>query len=122
MTYQLLITSVRRPLAARVIQSLIDAGCRDLFVHDASRVLPGLDRSSYDYSVQLGQGFEPMIRLEAVGLPDEISRWTSAIRAAGSTGRHGDGVVCVISPAAYFHISEGASGPVSEADARPKPG
>lgn len=120
MTYQLLIASVRGPLASRVIQSLIDAGCKDLFIHPASRVLPGLDRSSYDYSVQLGQGFEPMIRLEAVGLPDEINRWTSAIRAAGSTGRHGDGIVCVISPAAYLHISEGAAGPVPEADSRPK--
>lgn len=122
MRKQVLIASVRRALAARVIQSLIDAGCRDLFVHEASRVLPGLDRSTYDYSVQLGQGFEPMVRLEAVGLPDEIGKWTSAIRAAGSTGRHGDGIVYVVSPLTYVHISEGAAGPEPVADSRPKPG
>ena len=107
MTYQILIASVRLPLVARVIQALIDAGCPDLFMHDASRVLTGLDRSSSAYSVRLGQGFEPMVRLEAVGRPAEIVRWTEAVHQAASTGRHGDGVLCVLNAVGYFHLSGG---------------
>ena len=110
MTHQILTASVRLPLAARVVQALLDVGCRDLFVHDASRILPGLGRGSYDYSVQIGQGFEPMVRLEAVGLPDEVLRWTEAIRATGSTGRHGDGLVSVVNAAAFLHLSESGAG------------
>lgn len=105
MTFQILTAVVRSPLAARVIQALVDAGCRDLVVQDVRRVLAGLDRASYEFSVQMGQEFEPMVRLDAVGSPEDILRWSKAARAAGSTGRHGDGIVSIVDAAAFLHLS-----------------
>lgn len=105
MTHHCLRAYVRPQLAARVIQALIDSGCRDLFLDDASRVVVGRVSASAEYSVQIGQKVESMIRLEVTGTADEVHRWSGIVRAAGSTLHHGDGVVTVQSASEYFHLS-----------------
>ena len=105
MTYHCLRAYVRPQLAARVSQALIDSGCRDLFLDDASRVVAGRVSESAEYSVQIGQKVEPMIRLEVIGTADEVHRWLRIVRAAGSTLHHGDGVVTVSWASEFIHLS-----------------
>lgn len=105
MTYQVIQAYVRPQLAARVIQALLDAGCDDLYVGEARRVVAGLQTPDIDYSVQLGQKVEAMMRLEVIGSADEVDHWVQVIREAGSSRRHGDGVVTVSVAVEHFHLS-----------------
>lgn len=105
MSYQILQAYVRPQLVARIIRALVDAGCRDLFLSEARRVVAGLEELDAEYSVQVGQKVELMNRLEAMGSAEEIRQWTGIVRQAGWTGRHGDGVVIVAAVAESFHLS-----------------
>ncbi len=105
MSYQILQAYVRPQLVARIIRALVDAGCRDLFLTDARRVVAGLDESDAEYSVQVSQKVELMNRIEAMGTPEEVQRWSAIVRHAGATGRHGDGVVIIAAAAEGFHLS-----------------
>lgn len=111
MTHQVIRAYVRPQLAARVIQALIDAGCNDLFLSESRRVVAGLAGPDVDYSVQMGQKVEPMIRLEMTGNVDDVERWTRVIRESGSSRRHGDGVVTVVGAVEHFHLSVVPPGP-----------
>jgi nitrogen regulatory protein PII len=104
-TYLVIQAYVRPQLAARVIQALLDAGCDDLFLGEARRVVGGLQGPEFEYSVQLGQKVEVMTRLEVIGSAEEVKKWTSIIRDAGSSRRHGDGVVTVSEAVEHFHLS-----------------
>lgn len=97
---------VRPQLAARVVQALIDAGCGDLCVEECRRVMPGLEEADGEYSVQIGQKVEPMIRLEAIGPAAAVERWARTIQESGTTHRHGDGAVTVIQAARHHHLSD----------------
>lgn len=110
----LLQACIRPELAVRVAQALLDAGCRDILQSEVRRLVPGLDRESYEFSVQLGQAVELMVRLEAVGTTEEAARWVEVIRGAGFTGRHGDGLVAVVPLALQLHLS--GDTPPREAD------
>lgn len=105
MTYQVLQAGIRPALAARVIQALLDAGCDDLFIDETRRVVAGLQAEDIEYSVQIGQKVEPMTRLEVIGTADEVTRWVQVIREAGSSRRHGDGVVTISVATEHFHLS-----------------
>ena len=105
MTYRIIHAYVRPQVAARVVQALIDAGCDDLFLDESRRVAAGLQDPDVEYSVQISQRVEPMTRLEVIGPSDEVERWTRIIRESGSTRRHGDGVVAVVTAVEYFHLS-----------------
>lgn len=108
MSHQVLQAYVRPQLAARVIQSLIDAGCPDLLFEEGGRIAHGsleLPDGDAKYSVQVGQTVEPMIRLEAVGRREEVERWVRVIRESGTTHRHGDGIVMVLPLVEHFHLS-----------------
>ena len=105
MSYQILQAYVRPQLVARITRALLDAGCRDLFVTEAQRVVAGLEESDAEYSVQVGQKVEIMSRIEAMGSAEEVSRWSGIVRQAGRTGRHGDGVVLLAAVVESFHLS-----------------
>lgn len=105
MSYQILQAYVRPLLVARIIRALIDAGCDDLFLGETRRVVAGLDLSDAEYSVQVGQKVEQMLRLEVIGTADEVRRWARLVREVASTGRHGDGVVTIADAIEHFHLS-----------------
>lgn len=110
MSYQVIQAYIRPVLAARVVQALLDAGCDDLFIDETRRVVAGLHAEDIEYSVQIAQKVEPMTRLEVIGTAVEVSRWVQVIRGAGSSRRHGDGVVTVSSATEHFHLSGSAHG------------
>ncbi len=110
MTYQVIQSYIRPALAPRVVQALLDAGCDDLFIDETRRVVAGLPAEDVEYSVQIAQKVEPMIRLEVIGAAAEVSRWVQVIREAGSSRRHGDGVVTVSVVTEHFHLSGWAHG------------
>lgn len=114
MNDQVMRAIVRPQLAARVVQALIDAGCGDLWVEECRRVVSGLHEEDVEYSVQIGQKVEPMVRLEAVGRPVEVQRWAGIIGQTGTTHRHGDGVVTVVAVARHFHLSGSPVEPPAE--------
>lgn len=85
--------------------ALLDAGCDDLFIGETKRVTAGLRPEDLEYSVQIGQRIETMTRLEVIGTPGEVSQWVQVIREAGSSRRHGNGVVTVSVAVEHFHLS-----------------
>lgn len=105
MTMQLLQAYVRPQLASRVVQTLIDEGCGDLAITECRRVVGGLEEAEIEYSVQIGQKIEMMIRLETVGPAERVATWVQIIRERGATRRHGDGLVVVLEVAGYVHLS-----------------
>lgn len=105
MSYQVIQAYIRPALAARVVQALLDAGCDDLFIDETRRVVTGLQAEEIEYSVQIGQKVEPMTRLEVIGTADEVTRSAQVIREAGSSRRHGDGVVTISVATEHFHLS-----------------
>lgn len=115
MSHRVLHAYVRPQLAARIIRALLDAGCRDLFLTEARRVVAGLDEADAEYSVQIGQKVEVMSRIEVMGSVEAVREWAGIIRKAGWTGRHGDGVVFITEAMEAFHLSG------SPADSDPKP-
>jgi len=84
---------VRATMAENVIDALALQGCLDFSVSDARRILPGLPSGAYSYSVQLGQGYEPMIRVDLVCLAEDAERFAETIRKASHTGNQGDGMI-----------------------------
>lgn len=114
---QILQAYVRPQLAARIIRALVDAGCHDLFLTEARRVVAGLDESDAEYSVHIGQKIEVMSRIDAMGTIEEVQHWSAIVRQAGWTGRHGDGVVVIATAAEAFHLSGSR-----RADSAPDPG
>lgn len=111
MTAVLLQANIRPELASRVVRALIDAGCGDILQTDAQRVHAGLDASQYEFSMRLGQAFEPMVRLEAVGSPGQCAQWVHVIQRTGGTGRLGDGFVTLIPVVRTEHLSEPGAAP-----------
>ena len=84
---------VRFNMAEHVMAALSAEGCHDFTLTEVRRVMPGLPRESYDFSVSLGGSFERMMKFEIVCLDANAPRLVAAIRRAASTGRPGDGKI-----------------------------
>ncbi len=102
---------VREGMVNKLVAALETAHSGDYTLMEARRIIAGLPGDSYRFSVDLGERFEPMVRLELVCLADNVEALVEAIRTSSSTGRKGDGTIFVSSVDAAIRISDGDRGP-----------
>ena len=100
-----LVAYIRPNMAQAVVGALVEAGCRDILVHDVKRVVPGLRGEDYAFSVELGQRYEAMTALICPVEDQSAEHWIAVLRAAARTGQHGDGEVLVLPLEASVRIS-----------------
>ena len=100
---------VREDRAGNVAVGLTNAGF-DFSVLDVRRVVHGLDRARYDYSVALGGEYEKTVRFEIVCADDVVERIVAIVEQAAHTGRHGDGMIFVAGIEEALRISTGERG------------
>lgn len=101
---------VRQHSAARVIDALALDGCVVLSVVQVRGLTPGLPSGTYEFSVELAQQYEPILKLEVVTTDDLATRWADLIARAASTQELGDGMVFVLPVDAAIRISDGMRG------------
>ena len=87
---------VRVNMAEGVVAALAAAGSHDFSLVEVRRIMSGLPRETYDFSVSLGGSFEPMVRFDIVCRDENADRLVAAVRKAATTGRPGDGKVFVL--------------------------
>ena len=87
---------VRVNMAQHVVAALAGEGTHEFSLVEVQRIMPGLPRDDYDFSVTLGGSFEPMVRFDIVCRDENVDRLVAAVRKAASTGRPGDGKVFVL--------------------------
>ena len=101
---------VRENMSSHVVAALAGAGATEFTVLEVRRIVSGLPGGAYEFSVELGERFEAMTRLEVVCRSENSDRLVEVIRTAASTGRHGDGVIFVGPVDAAVRISDGSRG------------
>ena len=101
---------VRAEMASRVVEAMTTAGLRDFTIISAQRIAKGLDPSAYQFSMSLGEKFEPVAKLEVVCRDSTAERLVDLIRTAAFTCRRGDGMVFVSPVEDAVHIVDGRSG------------
>lgn len=87
---------VRINMAEHVVSALAAEGSQDFALFEVQRIMRGLPREAYDFSVRLGGTFEPMVKFEVVCRDDTAERLVAAIQRVASTGRPGDGKLFVL--------------------------
>ena len=102
---------VREGMVNKLVAALETANSGDFTLMEARGIIGGLPGDAYRFSVDLGERFEPMVRLELVCLAENADALVDAIRASASTGRKGDGMIFVTSVDSAIRISDGARGP-----------
>lgn len=107
---KLCIAYVRPHLAQAALGGLIEAGCSDVLVHEAKRVVAGLRGEDYAFSLELGQRYEAMAVLTFLAPDDTIAAWVDAVRRTAHTGHHGDGEIVVLPVEQRLQVSTGTTG------------
>ena len=87
---------VRVNMAERVVAALAAEGSHDFSLVEVRRIMAGLPREAYDFSVALGGSFEPMVRFDIVCRDENAERLVAAVRKVATTGRPGDGKIFVL--------------------------
>lgn len=87
---------VRVIMTEHVIAALAAEGSHDFSLIEVRRIMAGLPRESYEFSVALGGSFERMVRFDVVCRDENADRLVAAVRKAASTGRAGDGKIFVL--------------------------
>ena len=101
---------VRDDMASRVIEALTAADFQDFTIIAAQRIIKGLAGAEYQFSMALGEKFEPVAKVEVVCRNENAERLADLIRTAAFTGRHGDGMVFVSPVEEAIHIVDGRRG------------
>ena len=86
---------VRASMATHVIRALADEGCLDFSIVEVRGISGGLPREAYHYSMELGEGFERIVKFEIICRDANAGALANVIRQAAATGRKGDGMVFV---------------------------
>ena len=102
---------VRRTIANRVVDALEAEPRLHFSVLEVKGISPGLPASSYDFSVELGEEVERMLKFEIVCRDESCARIAEIIRRAASTGREGDGIIFVTEVSDVIRIDTGQRGP-----------
>ena len=106
---KLVVAYIRPHMAQAAVAGLLEAGCPDVLVHDGKRLVPGLRGEEYEYSIELGQRYEPMTIILFPAPEDVVARWTEVVRRTARTGHHGDGDILVVPLDAVVRISGSAA-------------
>ena len=101
---------VRMNMGEHVVHALSSLGCHDYSIAEVRRIKHGLPRGSYDFSVVLGEPFEPMLRFEVVCRDENAARVVEAVRKAATTGQPGDGRIFLVTVDEAVAISSGKRG------------
>ena len=101
---------VRMNMAEHVVRALSTLGCKDFCIVEVRRIKQGLPRGSYDFSVVLGEAFEPMLKFEVACRDENADRLIEAVRKAATTGQPGDGRIFVVTVDEAVAISSGNRG------------
>lgn len=102
---------VRANMANHVIEALASERFFDFAILEVRGIAAGLPREAYDYSVELGEAFESLVKLELVCREENADRLAETIRRAASTGQKGDGMIFIGSIQEAIRISTGERGP-----------
>ena len=101
---------VRLNMGEHVVHALSALGCHDNSIVEVRRIKHGLPRGSYEFSVVLGEAFEPMLEFELVCKDENAGRLVEAVRKAATTGQPGDGRIFVLPVDEAVAISSGTRG------------
>lgn len=101
---------VRERTAGAVVEALISAGFPDFAVLTVRGVAEGLPPEAYEYSVELGDAYERMTKIELVCHDDRVKVAVDLIRQAARTGQPGDGIVFVAAIDDAVRIYDGRTG------------
>lgn len=99
---------VRQDLAEHVIGTLISAGCRTMSVLDVRGITHDVPAGTLDYSVELAQRVEHVVKIEIICTDTDAVKWTDILVSSGSTRHRGDGLVCVLPVEHAVRVSTGA--------------
>jgi nitrogen regulatory protein P-II 1 len=102
---------VRAGMVNRLVDALETARSGDFTLMEARGIVGGLPGDAYRFSVDLGERFEPMVRLDLVCAAEDVDILVDAIRTAASTNHKGDGMIFVMSVDTAIRVSDGARGP-----------
>jgi nitrogen regulatory protein PII len=101
---------VRASMANHVIEALTQADPLDFSILTVRGLSQGLSRDSYQFSVQLGEIFQDVVKIELVCRDENAARLAEIIQKAASTGRKGDGIVFIGPIDEGIRISSGERG------------
>ncbi len=101
---------VRANMANHVIEALASEQFLDFSILAVRGITPGLAREAYDYSVALGEAFEPIVKFELVCREENAARLAEIIRKGATTGHKGDGMIFIASVEEAIRISNGERG------------
>lgn len=99
---------VRKSLAEHIIGALVTAGCRSMSIIDVRGITHDVAPKSLDYSVELAQRVEHVVKIEIVCTDTDAARWTPLLISNASTGQPGDGLVCILPIEQVVRVSTGA--------------
>ena len=102
---------VRANMANHVIEALASEQFLDFAIIEVRGITPGLPREAYDYSVELGEAFEAVVKFELVCREENAGRLAEIIRRAAFTGQKGDGMIFIGNIHEAIRISTGERGP-----------
>ena len=102
---------VRANMANHVIEALASEQFLDFAVIEVRGIAQGLPREAYQFSVDLGEAFEPIVKFELVCREENAERLAELIRRAAATGQKGDGMIFIGAIEQAIRISTGERGP-----------
>jgi nitrogen regulatory protein PII len=70
----------------------------------------GHDVTSLDYSVDLAQPVEHVVKIEIVCTEADAERWIPILTASARTGNRGDGLVCLLAVESVVRVFSGKQG------------
>ena len=101
---------VRKSLAEHIIGALVNAGCRSMSILDVRGITHDVAPKSLDYSVELAQRVEHVVKIEIICTDMDAARWTPVVIDSAFTGHPGDGLLCVLPVENAVRISTAARG------------
>lgn len=101
---------VRERMAGTVVDALVRAGFPDFSVLVVRGVAEGLAPDAYEYSMELGDAYEKVVKLELICGDARVAAAVDVIRRAAHTGQPGDGMVFVAAIESAVRIADGRTG------------
>jgi len=101
---------VRERMAGAVVEALVTAAFPDFAVLAARGVAEGLAPEAYEYSVELGDAYEKIAKIELICHDERVAEAVDLIRRAAHTGQPGDGIVFVAAIYDAVRIHDGRTG------------